>query len=146
MQEIATSIRIAASPSTVWEILMDFAAYPEWNPFITSIVGDVTPGESLSIELSRPDKKPMSVSPQVVTADVGSNFAWFGTIGVRGVFDGHHQFVLESTPEGTHLNHIEEFTGLLVPLVLPSIRESTTAGFVAMNDALKIRAESYDLS
>jgi len=146
MQEIATSVPIAASPSTVWKILMDFPAYPDWNPFITSIAGDAAPGESLSVELSRPDKKPMSITPHVVTADVGSNFAWLGTIGVRGVFDGHHQFVLESTPEGTQFNHFEKFTGLLVPLVLPSIRESTTRGFVAMNDALKIRAESYDVS
>lgn len=146
MQEITTSTPIAASPSTVWKVLMDFAAYPEWNPFITSIAGDATPGESLDIELSRPNKKPMSIAPHVVTADVESRFAWLGTIGIRGILDGYHQFVLEPTPEGTLFNHFEEFTGLLVPLVLPLIRKSTAAGFTAMNEALKIQAENYDVS
>jgi len=146
MQEITTSVQVAASPSTVWDVLMDFAAYPDWNPFITSIAGDAVPGESLNIKLSRPDKKPMSISPHVVTADAETRFSWLGTIGVRGIFDGHHQFVLEPTPQGTRFKHFEEFTGLLVPLVLPSIRESTTAGFAAMNEALRIRAETYDVS
>lgn len=146
MQNISTSVSIQASPATVWKVLMDFDEYPEWNPFVTSIVGKALPGEHLSIELSRKDKKPMSISPTVVTAETEACFAWVGSVGLRGIFDGHHQFVLDSAPGGTQLQHFEEFTGLLVPLVLPSIRTSTTAGFVAMNDALKDRAENYGLS
>ena len=32
MQQIVTEIDIAASPERVWSILMDFSAYPQWNP------------------------------------------------------------------------------------------------------------------
>ena len=45
MYQIETEIEIAASPERIWSILMDFSAYPEWNPFIRSLSGDVTPGQ-----------------------------------------------------------------------------------------------------
>ena len=32
MHQIVTEIDIAASPERVWSILMDFSAYPQWNP------------------------------------------------------------------------------------------------------------------
>ena len=36
-KQIKTSIHINATKEKVWEILMDFEKYPEWNPFIKSI-------------------------------------------------------------------------------------------------------------
>ena len=32
MHQIVTQMDIAASPERVWSILMDFPAYPQWNP------------------------------------------------------------------------------------------------------------------
>jgi uncharacterized protein YndB with AHSA1/START domain len=32
MHQIVTQIDIATSPERVWSILMDFPAYPQWNP------------------------------------------------------------------------------------------------------------------
>ncbi|MHB8211958.1 MAG: SRPBCC family protein [Acidithiobacillus sp.] len=32
MRQVETEIEIAASPERIWSILMDFSAYPEWNP------------------------------------------------------------------------------------------------------------------
>jgi uncharacterized protein YndB with AHSA1/START domain len=39
MSAITTDILIKAPPERVWAVLMDFAAYPAWNPFIISIEG-----------------------------------------------------------------------------------------------------------
>src|SRR5208337_3854746 len=34
MKEIHTEIEINAPAEKVWKVLTDFAAYPEWNPFV----------------------------------------------------------------------------------------------------------------
>ena len=39
IHHLYTEIQIDASADQVWAILSDFASYPQWNPFITSMVG-----------------------------------------------------------------------------------------------------------
>ena len=38
-KQLHTSIDIDATPERVWEILTDFAAYPQWNPFMPEVTG-----------------------------------------------------------------------------------------------------------
>ena len=38
-KELFSSIDIAAPAERVWEVLVDFAAFPVWNPFITQAEG-----------------------------------------------------------------------------------------------------------
>ena len=40
MPSISTKVRIHASPRRVWDVLMDFEKYPEWNPFVIEISGE----------------------------------------------------------------------------------------------------------
>ncbi|MFM2360786.1 MAG: hypothetical protein RLY16_2779, partial [Bacteroidota bacterium] len=40
-KEIKTTIEIHASPARVWEVLTNFDEYPNWNPFIKSLKGEV---------------------------------------------------------------------------------------------------------
>jgi ribosome-associated toxin RatA of RatAB toxin-antitoxin module len=42
MKSITTAIVMNANREKVWNILSDFPAYPDWNPFITKITGDLT--------------------------------------------------------------------------------------------------------
>lgn len=35
---IDTNVVIHASAEIVWDVLMDWKSFPEWNPFITSLV------------------------------------------------------------------------------------------------------------
>ena len=141
MREIRTKIDIKASPDQVWNVLMDFDAYPEWNPFVVSINGSGIEGERLAAELQLEGKKPMKISPTVQENDAPNRFSWLGSMGSTSLFAGHHQFELEATDEGTTFHHYEEFSGALAPMVLKMIQKSTTLGFEKMNRALRVRVE-----
>ena len=47
MNKIQTQIIINASATDVWDTLIDFRKYNEWNPFIKSIDGNPVVGEKL---------------------------------------------------------------------------------------------------
>ncbi|VVB87011.1 Polyketide cyclase / dehydrase and lipid transport [uncultured archaeon] len=44
MKELRTEIEIQASADRVWQILTDFASFPEWNPFIRRAKGETVKG------------------------------------------------------------------------------------------------------
>lgn len=140
-RSLETDILIDAPPDEVWRILSDFARYPEWNPFIVSISGAAKPGRSLRVTLEPPGRKPMTFRPVVKSAVPGREFRWLGRMFVPGIFDGHHQFVLEDTDQGTRFVHRESFSGLLAGFVLRTMGEAIRKGFIQMNEALKERAE-----
>jgi uncharacterized protein YndB with AHSA1/START domain len=67
--ELRTEIDIAAPPARVWEVLTDFARYHEWNPFITSISGELVVGEELAITVSPPESSEMAFRPKLVACE-----------------------------------------------------------------------------
>jgi hypothetical protein len=120
---------------------MDFAAYPEWNPFMRRISGEPAVGSRLEVRIEPPDSRGMTFKPTVITAAPNRELAWLGRLGVRGVFDGQHHLELHPDEGGaTRFVQREEFNGLLVPLLGGGL-EKTRRGFEAMNEALKRRAE-----
>lgn len=140
--DLLTEIEIDAAPETVWAILTDLAAYPDWNPFITASEGTVAVGERLTNRLEPPGGKALTIKPTVAEVDHGRVFEWLGRLAIPFVFAGRHRFELVPNGDGTRLIHTEHFTGLLVPFMKESLDTKTVAGFEAMNSALKVRAEA----
>jgi uncharacterized protein YndB with AHSA1/START domain len=50
-KELISSIDIEAPAEKVWELLIDFTAYPTWNPFITRAEGTVEVGGRLTLRM-----------------------------------------------------------------------------------------------
>ncbi|MDN7024988.1 SRPBCC domain-containing protein [Methanoculleus sp. FWC-SCC1] len=144
MKEILSDIIITASPDDVWEILTDFPAYPEWNPFVRSIRGAPKAGERLEVHLRPPGRREMVSRPKVIRALKGRELRWTGRLLVAGLFDGEHRFTIEPLADGqVRFVQAEVFSGFLVPL-LPGAIADTERGFAAMNRALKERAERVE--
>jgi len=142
MKSITTEITIDAPAKVVWETLTALDDYASWNPFVIEAEGKVAVGSRLVVGIQPPGKKVTKFRPTVTVADEEKKFEWLGHLGIRGLFDGRHQYLLEETADGgTRFVHSEEFTGVLVPLVLRMMGD-TRAGFEAMNQALKDRAEA----
>lgn len=138
---IETEILIHAAPERVWAVLMDFAAYPSWNPFVLAIEGNAKPGETLRVTMRPPGDKAQTFKPKVLRADAPVAFVWRGSLPIPGLFTGEHSFQLTRAGDGTRLRHSERFSGLLVPL-LRQLLARTEEGFNQMNAALKVRAEA----
>ncbi len=142
MRELRAQIEIEATPERVWEVLTDFAAYPEWNPFIQTIEGDAAPGSRLEVRIEPPGGKAMSFKPTVLEASPRQELRWLGRVLAPRIFDGEHSFRIEPIDDArVRFVQAERFTGVLVPLFGKSL-EKTQRGFSAMNEALKHRAEA----
>jgi hypothetical protein len=144
MHEITTAIEIDAPPRTVWMVLIDFASYPGWNPFVRSIEGAPREGETLKAFIQPPGGTGMTFRPRVLRAVQDEELRWLGRLVLPGIFDGEHFFKIESLDDGrrSRFIHGERFAGLLLPLLRKSLDRGTRAGFEAMNQALKARAEA----
>jgi len=141
MERLSASVDIDAPASVVWDVLTDFEAYPEWNPLITSIEGTPERGQRLTVRVEPPGGRAATFRPRVVSAREDETLEWYGKLLVQGLFDGRHGFDIEGREEGgVRFTQRETFSGLLVRLVLQEA--PLLAGFDAMNDALKERAEA----
>jgi hypothetical protein len=140
--ELRAAMWIAAPPQQVWQILADLPAYPEWNPFIVDAAGALLEGERLRVRIAPEGGRATTFRSVVRCVVPGQELRWRGSLLLPGLFDGEHAFRLQPLGRGTHVVQRERFTGALVPLLLPGMRERVQAGFEAMNAALRARAES----
>lgn len=142
-KQLRAEIEIDATPERVWQILTDFAAYPDWNPFITRASGTARVGQHLTNRLQPPGGRAMTFRPTVLEADPGRRLRWLGRLLVPGVFDGEHSFTIQPLGERrVRFIQQEQFRGILVPLLARSLDQRTLPAFEQMNQALKRRAET----
>jgi hypothetical protein len=137
-----SSIDIEAPARAVWELLIDFAAYPSWNPFIVDAEGRPQVGSQLRLRMQPVGGAAVTLQPTVVEVIDGQQLRWEGHFGFRGLFDADHVFMVQ--PRGAARSRLvqqETFSGLLVPFFARSLDRGTLPAFEAMNRALKQRAE-----
>ena len=90
-----TDVVINASSSKVWQVLTDFEAYPQWNPFIRHMSGSARPGGQLTIGLNLSGST-ITIQPTVLVVQPEKELRWIGRLFIPGVFDGEHSFIIEA--------------------------------------------------
>jgi len=141
-KEIKTEILIHATPEKVWSILTNFDNYPNWNPFIKSINGEVKVGNKITARIEPPEASGMTFKPRILSYDVNKELSWLGHLIIPGLFDGQHKFELIDNGNGTTtFIQSESFNGIMVPLFKKMLDINTVNGFEAMNKKLKELAE-----
>ncbi len=143
MHHIESEIDIAATPERVWSILTDISAYPSWNPFIRAIKGSIEKGQRLTVSIQPTGGKAMTFRPTVLVAAPNTELRWLGHFLIPGIFDGEHYLKIVQTDAGrVRFTQGERFSGVLVGMAKATLNRGTKSGFIAMNAALKARAES----
>lgn len=142
MKELKTEIVLNAPVNKIWNVLTDFEAYTEWNPFIISSKGEAKEGTRLTNTMLNNGKE-MVFKPIVTKVERDKHFEWLGSA-MGGLFKGRHYFILEDLGNNTtKLIHGEQFTGLLSNLVIRMIGEETLRNFQRMNKALQEEVEQH---
>jgi len=138
--DLKTEIVIDAPKEQVWEVLTDTKKYPNWNPFIISVKGEMREGSQITNVMVN-DKKETVFSPIITIYKENETLEWLGS-GLGGMFKGRHYFKLEEVDNGkTKMLHGETFSGLLSGLIMQMIGEDTHTNFENMNSAMKDECE-----
>lgn len=141
--EIRDDIEINASTDKVWDAIIDFENYKNWNSQLAFLGGTVQPNGKLHLKLSAAGAKPYEFKPDISYWQEKKQFAWIAQTGFPRIFDGEHFFELKDLGNGkTLLTNREEYRGVLSQLFrrLPMMK-TAPEGFKKMNLELKNHIE-----
>src|SRR2546428_3965776 len=96
MKEISAEIEIEAPPERVWEVLTDFAKFPEWNPFIRQMSGEVRTGAQLHVQLGPTGGRVMSFKPKMVNVETHREMSSLGRLLIPGLFNGEPSLTIDA--------------------------------------------------
>lgn len=133
-------VEIGAPRATVWDVLVGFTDWPEWNSGVVSVeyAGPLEPGA-----LFRWKSGPGTIRSRVEEVDAPRAIAWSGrTFGIRA----EHAWQLEETGGATVVTTQEAWHGVVVRLLRRSIastlERSIDEGLVALKAEAERRAHS----
>jgi hypothetical protein len=137
MMEFQASTNIKASASTIWGILTNAGNFPNWEPNVTKVDGNIALGEKITVHTKISTRAfPVTVSEFVPN----KKMVWSSGMPL-GLFKGARTFTLTEKGDGTvDVTTREVFGGLLLPIIgrtIPDL-QPTFEQFAA---ALKKEAE-----
>ena len=143
MRELRTEIQISSKPDKVWGILMDLPDWPNWNPIVNKIKGNLEVGAELSITMCDTKGNDGKSYKSIITAiDEKKRFSFTANMMGKFMFSADRIFELEDSQEGTLFIQRENYTGLMVPLFWKKLNEHALPMLNSMNEALKKKVES----
>jgi hypothetical protein len=137
-KSIDTAIEIVASQQQVWDILRDFASYPEWNRFLLQVEGKLAVGARIRFRFELPRGLRMNATATVLKVEPSSELRWAGRLLWPWLFRAEHYFVIERiATERIRFRHGEIFSGLLLSLAWLILRGQGPPVYEQMNADLK---------
>jgi len=130
---------IAAGPQVIWDLLTNASAYPEWNPAVLGIEGEIREGQTIKLtSIVNPDRQ---FKLKVSDVEPPRHMVWSDGMPL-GLFRGARRFDVVPRGDGTSEFTMEEvYSGLMAPVITRSIPDMTDS-FDKFADGLKEAAES----
>jgi hypothetical protein len=143
MAVYSTTFPIDAPSEVVWDVLTDFDRYPEWNPSLPSIIGNVQVGRTVSLTLAMPGRPSPRVKAQLTEVAPQRRLRSHGNAGAEWLFNGDRDFVIEPADDGgVNFTHVEDIRGALFPVFRLVMGSAIQRHHDGLNAALKQRAEA----
>jgi hypothetical protein len=142
MPVIRAEAVIGAPRERVWEVLVDFERYGEWNPFTPEVRTRLEAGVpvDMRVRLWSGERGQREYVTQVV---MGERVCWGMHMGAAWLLRAERCQWLEAL-DGGRTRYVTEdrLTGALTPLVLALYGRSMQRGFQGVADGLKGQVES----
>jgi hypothetical protein len=134
-------VGIQAPAEVVWEVVSDLASWAHWNPLYTKAAGEIRIGSVLEITLALPGQNPQEIRPTVLEWVPNEQLHW--KLGMLGGLVKTIRFIeIETLADASCIvTNGEIIGGLLGPRLGKRLSRTIYRAFVAMDEALKIRAE-----
>lgn len=140
MRQYHTSVIINCSLETLWNELVNFSEYPNWNPIVGDLKGELKVGNTISTFIVPLNK---TYFPKLLVCTPHIELTWQGVRGAKWLMAGKHYYRMEKiTDNETKLYHGEYFTGLLSPLISNRLLDKMRLAFLHHNELLKQRIEN----
>ena len=138
---VSVETTILAPQRAVWSVLVDFARYPEWNPFTVRVETGGKVGDAVSMDVMLGGRL-MHLREKMRVYEPEQRFGW-GLYVARGLLlDCTRVQELEELDRARTLYRCHEaFHGILVPFFFRRYEERMKRGFTAVAEALKRRVE-----
>ncbi|SDG06888.1 hypothetical protein SAMN05216553_105179 [Lentzea fradiae] len=137
----SVTVEIEAPAPFVWDVLLDYARYPQWNPYTTAVSTTLAIGSPIDLTLPKPDGSAgtwvsreyirVVEPPRLLRYDTGDTFP--GLLGVRD------QVITPLGPARCSYRTFETFTGKYAEAVFATQREYVRNGFDSVARALRDR-------
>jgi hypothetical protein len=142
--KIATEVAVQASPDKIWNTLIDFAAYPEWNRFLKSVRGQAVPDAVLDVDLQYYGKSLEKKTGRVTGLIPPKYFSWSWKHKFGAWFlAAEHVFRVKQTESGKVIFFQEMYyTGLGLKFRRREVEHTVRLSLEKLNDDLKHRLET----
>ncbi|MDB5284918.1 MAG: hypothetical protein JWO06_3993 [Bacteroidota bacterium] len=117
-RETSVAIEIKADAAIVWALLTKASDYPRWNSTITSIEGNIAPGEKIKLKSKLDAKRTFTLT--IKEFEPQKRLVW-------GDGQGNRIYILNKTANGVLFSMTEKIGGFMFPLyggMIPSFDQS----------------------
>lgn len=135
-------IGIQAPASVIWGLIADLPAWAEWNPLYIAASGRIGIGETLDLTLALPGEAPRQIAPKVTDWEPDAQLVWRLALVPLLAHTVRYLEIEALAQTGCVFNNGEFFHGMLGERVGKSKRRAIHAGFTALGEAIKARAEA----
>jgi uncharacterized protein YndB with AHSA1/START domain len=145
MTHVITSVtvEIEAPAVFVWDVLVDYPRYPEWNPYTIAVSTALQIGERIDLTLPNPDGSGDTfVNREYIRViDAPHHLRYDTAEEMEGIFAVRDQYVSALGPDRCAYYTTDTLSGEHADLVMELNGDWVKAGFDSVAYALKARAE-----
>lgn len=142
--EVSHTVEIDATPSTVWNLLVNLEAYSQWNRYSPSVTGTLAEGEVVVVE-AHLDDEVQYVKSLVLSIKPEQELCWDTYSWFKYLANGKRCRWLTATADGgTVLVHHELMQGPLAWLIEWRYRDRIERGLALVDNSLALAAEAHE--